>query len=290
MLSYVFWDPSKAIMNWNIPFLGRPIMWYGFFFALGFFLAYLIAQVLFQEFLRPYGVGKKEANKIVEKLSYFVVVGAILGARLVDVFFYQSLASFQGDLLGIVKFWEGGLSSHGGVIGILMGLWIFSSYSKKKYPMLTWVALLDLLCIPALLAGAFIRIGNFFNQEIIGTQTLMPWGVIFAHPADGASILPRHPVQLYEAVFYLLFFAVMWTLRYRIPKIYRLGKTAGLFFMGTFVFRFFIEFVKNPQSALIAEGGMLDMGQYLSIPLVLFGAILFFREKNGLRARSMKGD
>ncbi|NGX26975.1 MAG: Prolipoprotein diacylglyceryl transferase [Chlamydiae bacterium] len=289
ILNYISWDPSRSLTTWNIPFLDRPVLWYGFFFALGFLFAYLVFQTLLKEFMHPYRIRKKEILKMAEKVTLYVVIGTIIGARLGDVLFYQSPLDYQNDPLGIFKFWEGGLSSHGGVIGILICLWVFCVRYQKKYPMLTWVAMLDLLSIPALLAGGFIRIGNFFNQEIVGTVTTLPWGVIFGHSVDGGPLIPRHPVQLYEALFYFVFFIVLWSLRKNVPKMYRLGKTSGLFFIGTFCFRFFVEFVKSPQSALLSKGSVLDMGQFLSIPLILVGVLLFFCEKRSLRARSVKG-
>src|SRR5262249_5807403 len=147
-------------------------------------------------------ISKKEVSKISERVSFYVILGTIVGARLGDVLFYQSPAAYVQDPLGILRFWEGGLASHGAIIGILLSLWIFCVRIRKSYQMLTWIAMLDLLCIPGLLAGGFIRIGNFINQEILGTETLLPWGVVFGHPADGRAIVPRHPVQLYEALFY----------------------------------------------------------------------------------------
>jgi len=282
ILSHIFWDPSSALTTWSIPFLGRPILWYGFFFALGFFFGYLIFQSLLKEFLHPYRIPRKEVDKIAEKMSFFIVIGTLLGARLGDVFFYQTPMQYLHDPLGIFRFWEGGLSSHGGVIGILISLWVFCMQIKKKYPMLTWIAMLDLLAIPALLAGSLIRVGNFFNQEILGIATNVPWAIVFGHPADGGSVVPRHPVQLYEAFFYFTFFIVLWRLRAKVPKVFRLGKTSGLFFMGTFTFRFLIEFFKVPQSALF-YGAFLDMGQWLSLPLILLGAVFYFSEQRGLR-------
>lgn len=239
--------------------------------------------------MRAYRVRKKEILKLAERLSMYVVIGTIVGARLGDVLFYQSPKDYVQDPLGIFRFWDGGLSSHGGVIGILISLWIFCLKIRKKYPMLTWVAMLDLLSIPALLAGGFIRVGNFFNQEIAGKVTTVPWGVVFGRAADGLSAVARHPVQLYEAFFYFVFFGVLWWLRAHIPKVYRLGKTSGLFFMGTFTFRFLIEFVKSPQSELLSNGAILNMGQILSIPLILVGAILFFCDQKRLSARAVKG-
>jgi len=288
MFGYVKWDPSPAVFDWNLPLLDRPILWYGFFFALGFFLAYFVFRSLLTTFLKSYRVGKKEVLKIAEKVCLYVVVGAIVGARLGDVLFYQDLSVYRNDFFGVFRFWEGGLSSHGGVMGILISLWIYCRVYRKKYQMLSWVTMLDLLSIPALLAGGFIRLGNFFNQEIVGKVTTFPLGVIFGHPADGGPIAPRHPVQLYEAVFYFAFFIILWSLRKNIPKMFRIGKTAGLFFMGMFSFRFVVEYVKSPQSVFISNESLLNMGQWLSIPMFLFGVFLFFREKKSLRPRSVK--
>ncbi len=285
---YIYWNPSPELLPWNIPFLNRPILWYGFFFALGFFFAYWTFQELLKKFLHPYKVSKKQRAKIVEKLGLYVILGTIIGARLGDVLFYQSPGQYVHDPLGIFRFWEGGLASHGGIAGILLSLWIFCLQIKKKYPMLTWVAMLDLLCIPGLLAGGFIRIGNFFNQEIVGTGTTMPWGVIFGQPADGSASIPRHPVQLYEALCYFAFFAFLLMLRSKNPKMSQLGKTSGLFFIGTFVFRFLVEFFKSHQSALVSGSALLDMGQWLSIPLIAVGIFLFFRHENRLGPGSIK--
>jgi len=277
-------------MSWSIPLLGRPILWYGLFFALGFFLASLVFQSLLQEFLRPYRVTKPECRRVVEKLSIYVVIGTLIGARLGELLFYQNLSQFVHDPLVLFRFWEGGLSSHGGVIGILVSLWLFSLQIRKKYPMVTWTASIDLLVIPALLAGGFIRIGNFFNQEILGTATAMPWGVIFGHPMDGSIGIARHPVQLYEALFYFVFCFVLWRCRTKFPTMFRLGKTSGLFFMGTFGFRFLIEFFKLSQSHLMSGQTFLDMGQILSIPMILVGAALFFGTQKSFRARPIEGN
>lgn len=282
---YIYWNPAREIIPWNIPLLDRPILWYGFFFALGFLLAYRVFLSLLTEFLLPYQISKKEILKIAEKVSFYVIIGTIVGARLGDVLFYQNPLQVVQHPLEIIKFWEGGLSSHGGVIGILVSLLIFCIRIKKKYPVLTWIALLDLLSIPALLAGSLIRVGNFFNQEILGTPTVVPWAVVFGNPADGSAIVPRHPAQLYEALFYFSSFVMLWMMRSRNPKVFILGRTSGLFFVGTFVFRFLIEFVKAPQTNL----PLLDMGQWLSLPMILIGVVLFFSHENRLRSRPIKG-
>ena len=222
-------------------------------------------------------------------MSFYIILGTLLGARLGDVLFYHTPMEYVHDPMGIFRFWEGGLSSHGAIIGVILSLWLFCNRIKKKYPMLTWVAMFDLLTIPALFAGACIRIGNFFNQEIIGIPANVPWAIIFGHPANGGLVTPRHPVQLYEALFYFFLFIFLWVLRVKIPKMFRLGKISGLCFIGTFSFRFCIEFFKAHQSALLSRGSLLDMGQLLSIPLIMVGFLLFFFGQSSLRAHSVKG-
>lgn len=257
--------------------LGRPILWYGFFFALGFFLGYLIFKALLKKI---YGYTEQEAKKIAEKTGFFVGIGAIAGARCLDVLFYQDPTTYVHDFLAIFRFWEGGLASHGGAIGILISLFFLRLSLKKIF---SWKCFIDLLAIPALIAGACIRVGNFFNQEIVGIPTELPWGVLFAHPADGALAVPRHPVQLYEGIFYLLLALKLW----RMPTSFQQeGKIAGLFFIYCFGFRFVIEFLKTNQSPLLLNFP-LDMGQLLSIPFILFG---FFWIKNCKSSINVEGD
>jgi len=252
----LYWDPSPEMFHWNIPLLGRPVLWYGFFFALGFYLSYRVLLSLVKD------------KKWAESLTFYVIVGAVVGARLFDVFFYENWS--HHTFFSIFEVWKGGLASHGGVIGILVASWIFQ-WKHRKY---SWFQLLDIMVIPAGLAAGFIRIGNFVNQEILGTPTTMPWGVIFGHPADISLPIPRHPVQLYEAFFYFAMFGMMWWLRNkRKPE----GRLCGLFLTCLFGFRFFIEFFKEEQSAWLS--GPLTTGQLLSIPLVLTGLFLIWRNK-----------
>lgn len=286
---YISWDPNPAMMPWNLPLLGRPILWYGFFFALGFFLAYRLFQRRLVGVLEPHSIPRQSVVRFCERVALYVTVGAIVGARLGDVLFYQGLLSYIADPLGMFRFWEGGLSSHGGALGVLVSLWLLRLRSRERFPMLSWVSMLDLLCFPALLAGGLIRIGNFFNQEIVGIETGAPWAVLFGHPSGGLSALPRHPVQLYEALFYFALFAILWLLlRKRAASMSRVGKLSGLVVITVFVFRFAVEFLKVKQSDLIAAQSSLNMGQWLSFPLLLLGLLLFFSDHDGLRARLIK--
>ena len=142
--------------------------------------------------------------------------------------------------------------------------------------MLSWKTLLDLIVVPVCLTAALIRIGNFMNQEILGTPTQVPWAVIFGHPADHSLPVPRHPIQIYESLFY---FALFITLSFLRRNIKEPGRITGLFFTLLFTFRFFIEFLKSRQSEVLSSSFPLDMGQLLSIPFILFGCYLLKRRK-----------
>lgn len=265
-MSYIYWDPAREMLPFNLPLLGRPILWYGFFFALGFFLGYWVLVYLLKD--------RKEPRRDAERITLYVIVGTLVGARLADVLFYQSPALYLHDPLMIIKVWEGGLASHGGAVGALLSLALLAPKIKIR-----WISLVDLVVIPAALGGALIRIGNFFNQEILGTITNVPWAVVFGHPMDGTAPVPRHPVQLYESLFYFVLFFVLFFLWRAKPSLRKPGKMSGLFFISVFTFRFFIEFFKTEQSELLRSGALLDMGQWLSLPLIALGFYLFFCDK-----------
>ncbi|MEN9343363.1 MAG: prolipoprotein diacylglyceryl transferase [Chlamydiota bacterium] len=198
-----------------------------------------------------------------------MVIGGLLGARLGDLLFYQNAEIWLSSPLSLIKIWEGGLSSHGGAIGVLSALYLFSRRFKKSF-----LELLDCIVIPVVLAAPFIRIGNFFNQEILGTASTLPWAVVFMHPADGSAAVPRHPAQLYEALCYL----IIWVVLMKKKAQFR-GHISGLFLILVFGSRLLIECVKNEQSVYLSSS-FLTMGQYLSLPLIILGIYLLIK---GLR-------
>ncbi len=269
LLGYLIWDPKPGMFDFSLPLLNRPILWYGFFFALGFFLGYGILLHILRRYFP-----KDRITKIAEQLTFYVILGTVIGARLGDVLFYQDKTALWQHPLSLIAVWEGGLASHGGAIGILIALWLFARKNK-----LSFLSAVDLVVIPTALAAFFIRIGNFFNQEILGTPTQLPWGILFLHPADGGAIVPRHPAQLYEAIGYLCIFSILLFLwKHSWEKLATPGRLAGLFLVFVFSYRFLIEFVKMEQSVLIEPTGLLTMGQYLSIPFILLGVFLLRRK------------
>lgn len=223
----------------------------------------------------------KKGTYVVDKLTIYIVIATLLGARLGHLFFYEQFSYYLYHPIEIINFWTGGirgLSSHGAAFAILLALLVATWRFKKFSPPIRWLTMLDFLCVPAAFCGFCIRLGNFFNQEILGTSTQLFWGIIFAHPADGSVPEPRHPVQLYEALFYLLFFLFLFSLSYRSSFLLKRGKLISLFLIGVFSFRLCIEFVKMPQSIYFSHSNFL-MGQYLSIPLILLGIFLWFYSK-----------
>jgi len=203
------------------------------------------------------------------------VMGILLGARLGEIFFYQKFQHFVAHPGSIMAVWEGGLASHGGVAGLLIGL----AYVTRKKG-LSYLNLIDLLAFPSAATATCIRLGNLMNQEILGTATSLPWGFLFLHPAGGGAVVARHPVQLYEALFYALLFVVGYTASKRNWRFFSLpGRRAGFLLCTLFSFRYLVELVKEEQSLLVEAGqlpGGLDMAQYLSLPLILFGALLMW--------------
>ena len=256
-----------AAITWNAdPVLfhlgSLQVRWYGLMFAIGFLIGYKIVEKMFRHEGAP--------ERWLGILLLWLGAGTIIGARLGHVFFYEWEAYSQHPL-HILYIWEGGLASHGGAIGIIICVILFSIFTTKKSPLWTF----DRIVIPVALVGALIRLGNLFNSEIYGHPTGLPWGVIFLR-GDEYPGLPCHPTQLYEALCYLALFGLLMWMYWKRNAEERPGLIFGVFLVILFTCRFLIEFVKNDQVAF--EANMtLNMGQLLSIPFVLFGAILIIR-------------
>jgi prolipoprotein diacylglyceryl transferase len=225
---------------------------------------------------------RKLAVHLTDQITWYVMLGAVIGARHGHVFFYE-WPRYQQHPLEILKVWEGGLASHGGTLGIILALFLFSNRFKKQYPSLSFIRVMDLVSVPTALAAFFIRFGNFINQEIVGTATAAPWGVLFLHPFGGEEALVRHPVQLYEGFSYLATFGILWTLWKIWGDQMKPGFLVGTFLILVFGSRFFLEFFKLPLSGAL-DVAYLQTGQLLSIPFVLLGLFLLYnsiRQKMG---------
>lgn len=280
LMAWLYWDPMPQAFT--IPFIDRPVAWYGICFVTGFILGYIVLQPIFRQFLL--GTKRYRAEDIRElttfytdRLTWFIVLGTIIGARLGHVLFYD-FPYYVRNPVEIIMTWKGGLASHGGTVGVIISMILFLYFYRKSLPELSFIKLIDMLVIPTALTVTFIRIGNFINQEILGYPTTLPWGVIFGHPADRSYPEPRHPVSLYEAGCYFAIFIILYSLwKYRRDTLKK-GFLSGLFFVLVFGSRFLIDFFKLPQSQIIDET-FLQMGQYLSLPFILLGMILMFIPK-----------
>ena len=258
MLTYITSNISPEIFS--IGFI--TIRWYSLLFSLTFVVGYVILQHIF----------KNESKKLadVDTLVVYIMLGTVVGARLGHCLFYAP-DYYLANPVEILKVWEGGLASHGGAIGILTAIWLFAK-KKKNYSFL-WIV--DRVVIVVALGGLFIRTGNFFNSEVYGLPTDVPWAVVFALRDN----LPRHPTQIYEALTYFSIFILLFMLYKKSKPLPKEGLLFGIFLVLVFTSRFLWEFLKEVQSDF-EHSLLLDMGQILSIPFVLLGiAMLIYSQK-----------
>lgn len=251
------WDMDPEIFRIGI----FAIRWYSVLFMMSFIWGIFFFNWIYKKENKPLAD--------LDHLLIYMLLGTVIGARLGHCLFYDP-GYYLSHPLKILMVWEGGLASHGAAIGILLALYIYSG-KRKDQPFL-W--LVDRMAVGVALAGFFIRTGNFFNSEIIGGPSKLPWAIIF----DKVNAIPRHPAQLYEAFAYLIIFIILLLVYKRKMNKTPHGLLLGLFLIFIFGFRFFVEFVKEDQVSF--EAGMtLNMGQLLSIPAVLAGVILLWRTR-----------
>lgn len=232
--------------------------WYGLMYVFGFIASYLLVR--YQMKKKDFGINRAE----VENLYFYLILGLMVGARLGYVLFYD-LKTYLQNPLEIIAIWHGGMSFHGGLIGVLLVGILFSYKNKKSF----W-KISDLLIVTAPIGLGLGRIGNFINGELYGRVTTLPWGMIF--PKGGP--LPRHPSQLYESALEGgVLFLILWTLKNnkRIPT----GGLLALFLFLYGLFRFFVEFFREPDAHLGFVLGPFTMGQLLCSFMILGGGILF---------------
>ena len=267
------WDVNPVIFSLG-PLHPR---YYGVLFALAFVVSYRYMRIMFAD--------DKKTLKELDSLTITMIVSTIVGARLGHVLFYEPYI-LADNPFRVFAVWEGGLASHGSALGIITGLWIY----HKRHSGFSMIWLLDRLAVVTAMSGTLIRIGNFFNSEIVGKQTEVPWAVWFVQyermmngiaPPEMPPVVGRHPTQLYEAALYLAIFGLLWW-RYRERDAFtHPGRLIGLFMVLVFTGRFLIEFLKEHQEAFEASLP-LDMGQLLSVPFILAGIMfLIYSRKTG---------
>ncbi len=234
------------------------VSWYGLMYVFGFLASYFL--VLYQMKHKDFGISRQE----VDSIYFYLALGLIIGARLGYVLFYD-LSMYRKDPFEILFIWRGGMSFHGGLIGVLVGWFIFCWKNKKSL----WRTA-DLFVITAPIGLGLGRIGNFINGELYGRVTQVPWGMIF--PKGGP--LPRHPSQLYESVLEggVLFFILWFMKEKKLPP----GGLLAAFLSLYGGFRFFLEFFREPDVQLGFVFGPFTMGQVLSSFMIAVGIFLLF--------------
>jgi prolipoprotein diacylglyceryl transferase len=275
----VVWDVDPILIHFG----NGGIRWYGLLWAIGIYLCYLVQVWLYKHEHCP--------EDWADKIFVWMTLGVIIGARIGHCWFYEWHLSpdpiqifawtinyrnpyIENPLL-LLKIWEGGLSSHGGGIGLILAAWMLNKkhFSKRPEYKTSMFWILDRLCIGVCITATLIRFGNLMNSEIYGGPTDLPWGFIFVR--DGQTV-PCHPTQIYEMLYCLLAMAITWSMYWFTNARRREGLLIGTFFLVVFVTRFCLEFIKNDQEAFEANY-FLNMGQVLSIPFIIAGLWLVIR-------------
>ena len=248
------------------------LRWYSLAYLAGIIVGYWYLLKLIDKPGSP--MGRRHADD----LAFYAALGIFLGGRLGYVLFYN-LGEYLRHPIEILKLWDGGMSFHGGVVGTSLGLIYFARKEK-----LSWLRIHDYVacCVPF---GLFFgRLANFINQELWGAQTHVPWAIRFQEITPLGLVLgpPRHPSQLYEAVLEgVVLFAILWWMFWKTQARYEPGKLVGAFLFFYGLFRFGIEFIREPdqQLAAFAQATHLHMGQWLSLPMILGGLWLMWTAK-----------
>ena len=259
MIAYPHFDPVIFHLG---PFQPR---WYGMMYVFGILTGWLLGRS------RAKREGSPMSLEAFDSLITYCVLGVVLGGRTGYVLFYN-LSYFLAYPLKVFAVWEGGMSFHGGLLGVIFALWAFARRHGLGLRQVT-----DFVA-PLVPPGLFFgRLGNFINGELWGRTTDVPWAMVF--PGGGA--VPRHPSQLYEAALEgVVMFAALWTYSAK-PR--GTGRVSGLFLLLYALFRFSLEFVRQPDVQLgFVAFGWMSMGQVLCLPMAAVGVWLFvLKQKKG---------
>ncbi|MDE3258032.1 MAG: prolipoprotein diacylglyceryl transferase [Gemmatimonadota bacterium] len=263
-IAQIHWSADPEIFR-----IGPVVLrWYSLCFLVTFVLGFFIVRRMF----RLEGKSAKDLDSLVNHM----VLGTVIGARLGHCLFYDPVF-YLTNPIEIFKIWRGGLASHGAAIGIFAALYLYS----RNRPDQSYLWILDRIVVTVALGGFFIRIGNFFNSEIYGTATTLPWAIVFSH----VDAVPRHPAQLYESFAYGLIFLLLYAVYSRQHDRTAPGLLLSLFLVSVFSFRVVVEFVKVRQAAY-AHGFPLSVGQWLSIPLIILGIVLLVYAQRTNRSKA----
>ena len=281
ILSSIVWDVDPILIHFG----DGGIRWYGLFWAIGLYVCWKVNELIYKKENCP--------AEWPDLLFFWMAAGVIIGARLGHCWFYEwhqygkPWYLFGWELtyrnpyienpLRLIKIWEGGLSSHGGAIGLIIAAILLNKFKFSKYPQFgtSWIWILDRLCIGVCFTAMLIRLGNLMNSEIYGGPTDLPWGFIFVN-GDSYRDVPCHPTQIYEILYCFVALCVTGPMYLYTEARRREGLLLGVFLEIVFVTRFCLEFIKNDQEAFEANH-LLNMGQWLSIPFIILGIYLIIR-------------
>lgn len=273
MLLSIIWNVDPEAFS----ILGREIRWYGILWVIGLIVAVYVVERIFNK--------EKLPEKWFDSLFIYSMIGIIVGARLGHCLFYQP-EFYLAHPIEILKIWEGGLASHGGVLGIIIAVAFYSKNVNHLH--INWT--FDRMMVPTGFVAGCIRLGNLMNHEIYGSPTDLPWGFSFIENINewmaGAPAVhgpASHPTQIYEALVYFIVFGITMWMYYKTNAKNRVGLITGVGIAIIFIARFFIEYVKLVQvdsEIAMRDNTGLVLGQWLSIPFILWGLWLII---NALR-------
>ncbi len=249
-MEHFVWNVNPNIFAYG----GIQLRWYGLLFVGSFFLGLMLLQWVYKR--------ENRDPVVLDNLLIYVMVGAVIGARLMHCFAYEP-EFYLSHPMEIFKVWKGGLASHGGLLGVLLALYVFSKKYKESY---MW--LISRITIPGALTAAFVRFGNLFNSEILGLPTDKPWAIIFPR----VDMIPRHPVQLYEAFAYLFLLFILITVYKKVKPAFATRILPGIFLTYMFIVRFLLEYTKTRQ-ADYTTSLPFTTGQMLSVPFIIIGIL-----------------
>ena len=236
------------------------IRWYSLAYIISFIIGSIFIKYLNKKYLNSL------TNKQIDSFFIWSIIGVIFGGRIGYVIFYQTNNLFA-DPLYIFKIWTGGMSFHGGLIGVIISIYFFS---KKNNIQFFYIA--DLVCIVAPIGLFFGRIANFINSELYGRVTDFPFALIYPE----IDLQARHPSQIYEAFFEgIILFIILFYYFNKTKANPNIGRISGLFFILYSIFRIFIEFIREPDSQIGLIFNFVSMGQILSIPLLIIGYMIY---------------
>ena len=236
------------------------IRWYSLAYIAGFIIGSIIIKYLNKKLLNIL------SDKQIDSFFIWSILGVIIGGRVGYVLFYQTSYLFTNPIY-VLKIWTGGMSFHGGLIGIILSMYLFCRKNNIQFFYLS-----DLVCIVAPIGLFFGRIANFINNELYGKTTNFPFAIIYPE----IDFQPRHPSQLYEAFLEgIILFIILFTYFNKTKSDPTIGKISGLFLMLYAIFRILVEFLREPDSHIGLIFNIVSMGQILSIPLLIIGIMLF---------------